>query len=124
MEISEMKRTAGFTLVEIMIVVAIIGMLSIIALPSFVKARSESRTATCVNNLRQMADAKQQAAMENNWANNASASTLGNPYYMDTISSYIRGGERPGCPTGVTCYYNGINVPPTCQSGITDHVYE
>ncbi|MDA1087402.1 MAG: type II secretion system protein [Verrucomicrobia bacterium] len=119
-----MQRTSGFTLVEIMIVVAIIGVLSIMALPSFVKARSESRTATCVNNLRQMHAAKQQAAMENNWANNASAATLGNPYYMDTISSYIRGGERPMCPTGAACYYNGINVPPTCQSGIVDHVYE
>lgn len=118
-----MNRSA-FTLVEIMIVVAIIGVLALIALPSFMRARRESQTSACINSLRQMQAAKDQASMANNWPPDASAAVLGNPYYRDTISEYIRGGERPVCPTGAQCFYNAIANPPTCQSGLVDHVYE
>ena len=53
-----MNKKSGFTLVEIMIVVAIIGLLAAIAIPSFVKARNQSQTNACINNLRQMDAAK------------------------------------------------------------------
>jgi prepilin-type N-terminal cleavage/methylation domain-containing protein len=60
------NRKQGFTLVEIMIVVAIIGLLAAIAIPNFVKARTTSQTNACINNLRQIDGAIQQWALENN----------------------------------------------------------
>src|SRR5271157_694358 len=58
------NRKSGFTLVEIMIVVAIIGLLAAIAIPNFVQARKTSQTNACLNNLRQIDAAKQQWALE------------------------------------------------------------
>lgn len=58
------KAKKGFTLVEIMIVVVIIGLLAAMAIPAFQKVREQSREKAMVNNLRQVASAGQQYILE------------------------------------------------------------
>src|ERR1700724_1891660 len=101
------SRKSGFTLVEIMIVVAIIGLLAAIAIPNFVKARTTSQQNACINNLRLVDSAKQQWALEQRKqttdAPSASATEL-QPYLGRGAN-----GELPSCPvdpqsTFVTSY--------------------
>ncbi len=90
------SRKAGFTLVEIMIVVAIIGLLAAIAIPNFIRARTTSQANACVNNLRQMDGAKQQ------WALELRQTSTVNVQNSD-ITPYIKlnsASSLPGCPAG------------------------
>jgi prepilin-type N-terminal cleavage/methylation domain-containing protein len=90
-------RAGGFTLVEIMIVVAIIGVLSSIALPNFVKARATSQRDACINNLRQLDGALQQWALETKQSLSAAPDEV-------AVATYLRTGVLPTCPTGEVPY--------------------
>ena len=110
----------GFTLVEIMIVVAIVGMLAAIAIPNMVKARKTSVTDACINNLREIDGAKQQWALE---MGKGSADT---PQPTD-IQPYLGRGDQ-GSLTRVYCplsqpeaplagyTVNAVGTPPVCNN--------
>jgi prepilin-type N-terminal cleavage/methylation domain-containing protein len=117
------SKKYGFTLVEIMIVVAIIGLLAAIAIPNFVRARTTSQQNACINNLRQIDGAKQQ------WALEFKASATTTPGLTD-IQPYLgrgQAGTAPSCPadsgnTFATSYsINTLTNAPTCNIA-TNHV--
>jgi prepilin-type N-terminal cleavage/methylation domain-containing protein len=113
----KLKGSAGFTLVEIMIVVAIIGLLATIAMPSFLTARARAQQNTCLDHLRLIDGAKQQWALENH------ASTLATPVQAQLQPYLGRGnaGVLPICPadhtqTFATSYnINDMGTTPTCK---------
>ena len=107
------SRNAGFTLVEIMIVVAIIGLLAAIAIPNFVKARATSQRAACISNLKQIDGAKATWALENK-KTSVDMPTTGDLY---GAAKYIR--DEPSCPGGGSYSINSVDLRPTCT--IADH---
>jgi prepilin-type N-terminal cleavage/methylation domain-containing protein len=114
------NRKSGFTLVEIMIVVAIIGLLAAIAIPNFVKARTTAQKNACINNLRQIDGAKEQWALETRQPETATA--VGNEAAVD---GYIKGGA-PKCPAagaaaGASYTYGTLAEKPLCAIVATSH---
>ena len=98
MKTARVTRLAGFTLVEIMIVVAIIGLLAAIAIPSFVHARAKSQATACINNMHQIDGAVTEWALEH-------GKKTGDP--------------APGLTTDLTPYLklNSANAIPSCPAG-------
>jgi prepilin-type N-terminal cleavage/methylation domain-containing protein len=108
MKTNKNNRKAGFTLVEIMIVVAIIGLLAAIAIPNFVRARQTSQTNACINNLRIIDAAKQQWALEK--------AQTSSPAISDIVPYIGRGGSvMPSEPLGGTYVINVLTNVPTCS---------
>ena len=119
------KHSAAFTLVEIMIVVAIVALLAAIAIPNLLKASAKSQATSCINNLREIDTAIQVFSVE---AGKHIGDTITWP---DDLSPYIKlntHGAIPSCPAGgdyvvglvgtnpsVTCSLSTLNPPHAQQ---------
>jgi len=114
------KSMAGFTMVEIMIVVAIIGLLAAIAIPNFVRARASSQANACINNLHQIDGAVTEWALEHGKKTGDPAPSLASdltPYLKLNVNNAI-----PGCPVGGTYSMNNVGAIPqvTCTYSTLD----
>lgn len=109
MQTPRLKKLAGFTLVEIMIVVLIIGILLAIAIPNFVQARESSRARACVANLKQIDSAKQQWAMDTKAGSTATCTDT------DLSPTYIK--TFPSCPENGTYTIGNVSTDPSCSIG-------
>lgn len=106
---NKMPASQGFTLMEIMIVVAIIGLLLAIAVPNFLKSRTLAQSRACMNNLRQIQASKQLWGMEKS---KASADV---PTDADLIGPLLYLKIKPSCPAGGTYTYGSLVDPVTCS---------
>ncbi len=107
----------GFTLIELMIVVAIIGLLVAIAIPNFVRSRGTAQAKACIHNMRQMDEAIQQWALEH-------GQTTGTSVGMNDIAPYLKltsSNTVAPCPAGGTYTLAPLGTAPsvTCSLGTT-----
>jgi prepilin-type N-terminal cleavage/methylation domain-containing protein len=102
-------KGGGFTLIEIMIVIAIIGMLAVVAIPFYAKARKSSQTKACINNLKQIDGAKDRYALEQGLTN-------GDPINMTDIIPYFMK-KTADCPAGGSYSIATVGSDPLCSVG-------
>jgi prepilin-type N-terminal cleavage/methylation domain-containing protein len=115
------KRRAGFTLVEIMIVVAIIALLAAIAVPGFLRARKRSQASRVINDLRLIDSAVDQYAIENNKASGATVNiTDWTKYLKAGTNLYLTGNDILGTSYGAQVVDSLPKVPTTTKNALSD----
>ncbi len=103
------NRMSGFTLVEIMVVSTVIGLLAMLAVPSFVQARANVQTTTCLNNLRVIDDAKLTYFIE------VPIPDTEEPFLEDLVTAgYLR--STPACPSLGWYGVGNLNTAPNCST--------
>lgn len=108
-----LRPTSGFTLVETMIMVAIVGLLMAIAIPNFARARTQTQKNICVSHLREIDSIKQQ------WALELGKSEADDPPGEDDLMPYFRGNRWPQCPSRGEYTIGTVGEAPTCSLGDT-----
>ena len=115
------KRRAGFTLVEIMIVVAIIALLAAIAVPGFLRARKRSQASRIINDLRLIDSAVDQYAIENNKSSGqAVLVTDWTNYLKKGTNLYITGKDILGNDYGAQTVDSLPRVPTNSKNALSD----
>lgn len=102
----------GFTLIEVMIVVMIVGVLLGIAAPNFRRARETSRAKTCSKNLANIQAAMEQWALENR---KAQGTNVTEPDLIAGPAPYLR--RAPRCPSGGVYDIGSVGEAPWCSRG-------
>ena len=102
------QSSKGFTLVEIMIVVVIIGLLAAMAIPAFQKVRQSSQDKTVLNNARQLSAAADQYYLENGCSTVASSNLVGSDKYVKAINTAASESYPTAFTQGVTITISGI----------------
>ncbi len=106
-----MKKN-GFTLVEIMVVVAIIGLLAAFAVPNFAKARQRTQRQVCIANLKQIEEAKFLWSIDGG---------TGTPVMGDLVPDYVK--EAPTCPSGGTYTVGDMDTDPSCSKAASPDLH-
>jgi prepilin-type N-terminal cleavage/methylation domain-containing protein len=108
MQLRQFRTRAAFTLVEIMIVVAIIGLLAAIAVPNLIRARERTQLSLIQNNLRLIDSAKSQWSLENGQSSSATATT-------EQLAPYFNKGEFPEPVVDETYNVGKVNESATAS---------
>jgi prepilin-type N-terminal cleavage/methylation domain-containing protein len=115
------KRRGGFTLVEIMIVVAIIALLAAIAVPGFLRARKRSQASRIINDLRLIDAAVDQYAIENNKATGYSVPIVEWTKYLKSGTNlYLTGKDILGNSFGAVNVDSLPRVPASSYAALSD----
>jgi type IV pilus assembly protein PilA len=104
------RSTKGFTLVEIMIVVVIIGLLAAMAIPAFQKVRASSQDKAVTNNLRQLSAAADQYFLEQGVSTVASADLVGSgsSQYIKAVATVAKETYPVNLTQGVELTASGV----------------
>ncbi len=108
MRIRNSNRRSGFTLIEIMIVIGIIGLLMLAAMPNLLNAQKRAKAGICRMNIENIEGAKAQ------WALNERKKDTDTPT-EDDLKSYLKDNKFPTCPAGGTYSINPVDTKATCS---------